>query len=531
MALGQRFEFRLGQSLVMTPQLQQAIKLLQMPNLELAAFVEEQIEKNPLLEQAKEEPAADEWAANEGSREDTGADPAIGAEGLAAADQVLKADDLNEARQDAIDADPQQIYPDDSDFGNAADGGAGLSTDWSSRAGGSSGPGDPPPNLEGLLSEQVTLREHLVWQLQTGGLGTIQRAIGVLLIESLDEAGYLTEDVAEIAARAGAGLDEIEEVLTYMQGFEPTGVFSRSLAECLSLQLQERGRLDPAMQALMRNLERLARKDFAGLAELCGVGADEVMDMAREIRELNPRPGLAFARELVQAVVPDVFVSLQSDGWRIELNSDTLPKVLVNQAYYAKVARSAKDRDAKSFIDNCFTEANWLVKSLDQRARTILKVVTEIVRQQEGFLLHGVHRLKPLNLKAVADAVGIHESTVSRVTSNKYAATPRGIFELKYFFCSAIASSDGGPLHSAEAVRHRIKKMIDEENPNAVLSDDRIVEILRASDIDIARRTIVKYREVMKIPSSVHRRRLKAWSGAQANDLDAAPQRRESGAF
>jgi RNA polymerase sigma-54 factor len=300
------------------------------------------------------------------------------------------------------------------------------------------------------------------------------------------------------------------EVLQVVQGFEPTGVAARDLAECLALQLREQGRCDPAMEALLANLELVARRDISGLCAQCGVDADDVADMIAEIRTLTPKPGLAFGAETVQAVVPDVFVREGPDGlWHVELNSDTLPRLLINGRYSAKISGTSRDKDAKNYIADCLNNANWLVKSLDQRARTILKVASEIVRQQDGFLTHGVRHLRPLNLRTIADAITMHESTVSRVTSNKYISTPRGVFELKYFFTAAIQAVNGSESHSAEAVRDRIREMIDNEAGVEVLSDDRIVSLLTADGVNIARRTVAKYREAMRIPSSVERRRLK----------------------
>jgi RNA polymerase sigma-54 factor len=264
------------------------------------------------------------------------------------------------------------------------------------------------------------------------------------------------------------------------------------------------------MQALVEHIDLLARRELAALRKLCGVGEDDLSDMIAEIRQLNPKPGLAFGSTPVQPIVPDVFVRAAPDGsFMIELNSDTLPKVLVNQTYYTQVTKSVKNDREKSYLADCLQTATWLMRALDQRAKTILKVSEEIVRQQDGFFVHGVQHLRPLNLKTVADAIGMHESTVSRVTANKYMATSRGIFELKYFFTSAIASTDGGDAHSAEAVRHRIRQLIDAETSQDVLSDDTIVERLKAAGINIARRTVAKYREAMRIPSSVQRRREK----------------------
>ena len=334
--------------------------------------------------------------------------------------------------------------------------------------------------------------------------------IGQYLIDLVDEAGYLTGDLAAVAEKLGAPLPEIEAVLAIVQGFEPSGVCARNLNECLAIQLRERDRFDPAMQALVAHLDLLARRELAALRKICGVGDEDLADMIGEIRRLNPKPGLAFGSTLVQPIVPDVYVRPGPDGgWIVELNSDTLPKVLVNQRYYAEVSSTARKPSDKSYLVDCLQTATWLVRALDQRAKTILKVSNEIVRQQDAFFALGVQHLRPLNLKTVADAIAMHEFTVSRVTANKYMATNRGIFELKYFFTSAIAAADGGDAHSAEAVRHRIKQLIDAENSRDVLSDDTLVEKLRDAGIEIARRTVAKYREALRIPSSVQRRREK----------------------
>jgi RNA polymerase sigma-54 factor len=338
----------------------------------------------------------------------------------------------------------------------------------------------------------------------------VRRVIGQHLIDLVDEAGYLSSGIEAVADRLGASLPDVEAVLATLQTFDPPGVCARNLAECLAIQLRDRDRFDPAMQALVERLDLLAKRDFATLRRVCQVEEDDLTEMIAEIRRLNPKPGLAFGSTLVQPVVPDVFVRpAPAGGWVVELNSDTLPKVLLNQTYYSQVARGAQNEKDKSYLSECMQTGTWLIRALDQRAKTILKVATEIIRQQDAFFTHGVQHLRPLNLKAVADAISMHESTVSRVTANKYMASPRGIFELKYFFTSAIASADGGEAHSAEAVRHRIKQLIDAEDPHDVLSDDTIVDRLRTAGIDIARRTVAKYREAMRIPSSVQRRREK----------------------
>jgi len=331
----------------------------------------------------------------------------------------------------------------------------------------------------------------------------------------VDEAGYLTGDLDAVADKLGARRSDVELVLAVLQTFDPPGVCARNLTECLAIQLKERDRYDPAMRTLVEHLDLLAKRDLSVLRRLCGVNDEDLQDMIAEIRTLNPKPGLAFGSTMVQPIVPDVFVrAAPDDTWQVELNSDTLPKVLINQRYYAQVSQMSRNEKEKAYIADCMQTATWLVRALDQRAKTILKVSSEIVRQQDGFFAKGVQHLRPLNLKTVADAIGMHESTVSRVTANKYMATSRGIFELKYFFTSAIAAADGGEAHSAEAVRHRIRQLIDDESAESVLSDDTIVEKLRDAGIDIARRTVAKYREAMRIPSSVQRRREKLAAGA-----------------
>ena len=411
--------------------------------------------------------------------------------------------------EERLDSGPDEGFTDDSEPRppRAAETPAGYS-EWAGV--GSGGRDDGEYNLEAFVSAETTLADWLREQLMLAIADPVQRMIGQYLIDLVDEAGYLTSDLATVAEKLGTSVKQVEAVLAVLQSFDPPGICARDLAECLALQLRERDRLDPAMQALITRLDLLAKRDFAALKKICGVGDEDLADMMAEIRRLNPKPGLAFGSAVVQPIVPDVFVRPGPDGgWIVELNSDTLPKVLVNQTYYAEVSTTARRDTDKSYLAECLQNATWLVRALDQRARTILKVANEIVRQQDAFFARGVEHLRPLNLKTVAEAIGMHESTVSRVTANKYMATSRGIFELKYFFTSAIAASHGGEAHSAEAVRHRIKQLIDAESAADVLSDDTIVEKLREAGIDIARRTVAKYREAMRIPSSVQRRREK----------------------
>lgn len=495
MALSQRLELRQGQSLVMTPQLQQAIKLLQMSNIELQAFVDAELERNPLLEREERievqtldsvEPSAEPdilSALNSG---------AAAEERLRTLDTDLENVYTHEARADAQNREAQG--PADSGWANLRPSGA-VSLD-----------GDDL-DVAATLTRAPSLAEHLTGQLNLMIGDPAERLIGQHLIGMLDEAGYLTAGIDAVAEVLGTTPSHVEAVLLKLQDCDPPGVFARDLRECLALQLKDLGRYHPAMATLLANLELVAKRDYAGLRALCGVDLDELRDMIAELRRLNPKPGHAFGSEPVQPVIPDVIVRAAPDGtWLVELNTETLPRVLINNQYVARVSAAARSED-RLFLSECQAKATWLMKSLDQRARTILKVAREIVRQQDAFLVHGIQHLRPLNLRTIAEAIDMHESTVSRVTANKYIATPRGIFELKYFFTTAIASSAGeGGAHSAEAVRHRIRELIEQEG-DAVLSDDDIVERLRQSGIEIARRTVAKYRESLGILSSVQRRR------------------------
>ena len=486
MALSPRLDLRQSQSLVMTPQLQQAIKLLQLSQAELMAFVEQELERNPLLER-------DEQAA-EGRVEASIAEsaPATSAETAAEAEATERwADAAGSEGEGKLDL-------------------AGDPVAWQSLERRPAVEEDLP-GLDQTLTRPPTLRDHLLDQLHLDLREPAERLIGLHLLELVDEAGYVQGDLDEVAQRLGTTHAELDAVLARLQRFDPPGVFARDLAECLALQLRERDRLDPAMKILLDNLPLLASRNVAQLVKLCGVDAEDIADMAAEIKSLDPKPGLAFDPVVADPVIPDVLMRADGEGgWFIELNAEALPRVLVNNNYYAHVKRAARDAPAKDYLSERFQAANWLVKALHQRATTILKVAREIVRQQDGFFRRGIQHLKPLVLRDIATEIGMHESTVSRVTSNKFMATPRGTFELKYFFTSAIAGTDGADALSAETVRFRIKALIEAEASDRVLSDDRIVEILLSDGVDIARRTVAKYRESMRIPSSVQRRREKS---------------------
>ncbi len=496
MAIAPRLDLRQTQTLVMTPQLRQAIKLLQYSNIEVAAFVEEELERNPLLE-----------------RDEGGDAPALE---QAAPDQIVFPD---AAPADAVEAANAQTLPSDDaaplDSDNAETYDAGGVADGAGMLGRIDGRGGDPGfeaddrGIEDLEGARRPLREHLGEQLRLSFEDPVDRMIGAYLIALLCPAGRLTAEPAAIATAMGLPLERVEEVRGRMMRFDPPGLFARDLKECLAAQLADLNRLDPAMRILLDNLELLARRETRKLMALCGVDSEDLADMIGEIRALDPKPAATWDSQPAQLVIPDILMRAGPDGtWLIELNPLTMPRVLVNERFYARVAPRAR-KEERVFLTERLANANWLVRSLQQRAQTILRVAAEIVRQQDGFLQHGVAHLRPLILRDIAEAVEMHESTVSRVTSGKYIATPRGTYELKYFFTTALHGTDGEE-HSAEAVRHRIRGMIDAEDAQDVLSDDAIVVVLRREGVDIARRTVAKYREALHIPNSVQRRREKA---------------------
>ncbi|MES0068535.1 RNA polymerase factor sigma-54 [Mesorhizobium sp. M0074] len=463
---------RQKQSMVASPQLIESIRLLQLAHTELHQFVEREIEKNPLLESASND------GGPFGDVSSSGADQPIG------------------PRANAVD-------------GPTGGGSPERLGQWKSLRNTTNNPPGNGPSLDEFATLAETLHDHVARQIALTAFTPQERLIAGQLAADLEDTGYLRANLLELAESLNVREADVERVLGTLQHFDPPGIFARTLRECLEIQLRQRDRFDPAMAALVANLEMLARRDFQALKQHCGVDEDDLLDMLHEIRALDPKPGNRFQSGASESIIPDVWVTPSpGGGWQIELDPATLPKLLINQAYYAEVSRhTAQNSKDQAFLNECLQNANWLIRSLDQRAKTILKVAAEIVRQQDAFLEHGVAHLRPLNLRTVADAIGVHESTVSRVTSNKYMLTPRGVFELKYFFTVAIASCQGGDAHSAEAVRYRIKAIIAAESPGAVLSDDDIAVRLKETGIDVARRTVTKYREAMNIPSSVQRRR------------------------
>ncbi|MEO0619633.1 MAG: RNA polymerase factor sigma-54 [Pseudomonadota bacterium] len=506
-----KLEMRQSQSLVMTPQLQQAIKLLQLSNIELNAFVEEELERNPILERREDKESPHDAASGDPEKL-----------GSSEVDTSETADTWLEGGQGAgdpagdLDTDYTNVDPDATTADRVHEAADGPRDDWTSATTGSQATGEGY-NLEAFVTEEKSLHDHLSEQMTFAGFDQTDHLIAVHLIDAVDEAGYMRADTIELGTKLGVPHERILNVLKVCQGFEPIGVFARDLGECLALQLRDQNRFDPMIESLLDNLDLLATHNLPALRQACGAQKSELAEMILEIRELDPKPGLQFGSVALQPVVPDVIVRHRLDGsWQVELNAETLPRVLVNQTYFSVVSKTATSDHDKEYLTGCLQTANWLAKSLDQRARTIMKVSEEIIRQQDAFLTYGIEYLRPLNLKTVADAISMHESTVSRVTSNKYMETPRGIFELKYFFTSSIPSAGSGEAHSSEAVRHRIRTLIENETVKTVLSDDKIVDLLKQDGIDIARRTVAKYREAMAIPSSVQRRREKKMSSAMA---------------
>lgn len=496
MSLAPRLDLRQSQSLVMTPQLQQAIKLLALSNLEIEGFIAEEVERNPLLEATRDDAEGTAPPAPDVPEERAAADTLIAGTGDAA-EPTLDLDYATEShQQDSV-----------ADGGAGMDGALGLA---GTGGGGSDGEG---MDLDAFADTATSLADHLL--AQAGPVFDDADAfIAAHLIDQIDETGYLTVPLLDIAGRLGVALARVERVLATIQTFDPTGIGARDLAECLAIQAREADRYDPCMARLIDHLDLLARGELTRLKRICGVDDEDMADMIRELRGYDPKPGCRYGGEPMQAVVPDLYVARTKAGWAIEINSATLPRVLVNRSYYTELASGPQDKASKAWLNECLASANWLVKALDQRQRTIIKVATEIVKQQEAFFLHGVSHLRPLTLARVAEAIEMHESTVSRVTSNKYLSCARGLFELKYFFTSAIQATDGGDSVSAQAVKAAIKALIAGEGAK-ILSDDTLVDLLNAKGFDIARRTVAKYREALGIGSSVQRRRARTLAGAE----------------
>jgi RNA polymerase sigma-54 factor len=478
----QGLQTRQSQSMVMTPQMQESIKILQLSTVELAPYIATELEQNPFLERDENDDNTD--GATESS-----------------------SDAAEATKIEAVDK-PQNNWEDD-EISPAVYNSEGLI--YSNAGSGKDYEGGDGENmLENIASPTISLRDHIINQITSDIKDAGNRMIALHLTEYLDESGYIIQDITPLSQLLQCKPEQIKEVLGILQHFDPSGVFSRDLAECLGQQLKDRNRYDPAMQALVANLDLMAKCDFKQLKKICGVSDEDLREMFAEIRALNPKPGNNFSSENVQVLQADVFLKKDAKGnWLVELNSDALPRVLLSRRYYAQIEEKVKDKQSKKFMSERWNTANWLIRALDQRANTILKVATEIVLQQSEFFKKGIHCLKPLVISDIAGAVEAHESTISRVINGKYIATHMGTYELKYFFSSGVGSSEGGDDISSKRIKFMIKQLVDAESPEAILSDDKLAIMLKTKGIEVARRTVMKYREAMNIPSSVQRRREK----------------------
>ncbi|MEZ5691316.1 MAG: RNA polymerase factor sigma-54 [Rickettsiales bacterium] len=487
-----KLELRQGQSLIMTQSLQQSIKLLQCNSLELREFVEQALEENPFLSQdeissSEEKIDSDDNKAKESSEEED--------DNIKASDENHDVGEWSEDWDDSYDIDRDNINYSQESSANSSS----YNSDEYNKT------------IEDNPANSLSLREHMLNQLQIEINDPTEKLIGAYLIDLLDESGYIKDDPTQISEVLGVEVKEIENILESLKKFDPTGVCAKDLKECLSLQLREKGRFDPAIEKLLNNLDLLADSKFDELRKKCGVDKEDLKDMISEIRALNPKPSSNFIHEVTQAIEPDIFVRrLTDDSWHIELNMNNFPKVMVNKRFYKTVSEKTKNKKDKEYLSEKFNSANWLIKALEQRAQTMLKVSGELIKQQDAFFRLGVRYLKPMTLKDIAAATDYHESTISRVTNGKFLTCQRGTFELKYFFTSSLTRAQGsGDNFSSQSVKHLIAEMIEKEELNNILLDDDIVEKLKENNINIARRTVAKYRESLSIPSSAKRKRIK----------------------
>ncbi|MEO5363356.1 MAG: RNA polymerase factor sigma-54 [Magnetococcus sp. DMHC-8] len=488
MALGLELKLRMGQQLVMTPQLQMAIKLLQMSSLELADYLQEELDKNPLLEREDDRPDDDVVSMGE----------------LLANERTVETAMADEVSMEPMESALSSELPVDASWSDIYGDNAGSYT--STHSSFENSPGAEAPPLENTLVRSETLSDYLLWQLGISALNERERLIGTAIIDAIDDNGYLTADLQTVADITRASLEEAEDALILVQSFEPAGVGARSLAECLLLQLKNRKQAIHPYTTLLEHLEDLARRDFRKLKRLLKVTDDELLDAVELIQSLNPKPGLAFGSDQANYISPDVYVRKVDGQWVVEVNTDAMPKLRVNREYDQAMNARLSAQDKRFLVENT-RSAQWLIKSLEQRSSTIYRVAESIVRFQKNFLEYGREHLKPLILKDVADDIGVHESTASRVTSNKYIHTPRGIFELKFFFSSSLVSQSG-ENHSSEAVKFKIQKLVESESANRPYSDEKIAKLLKDQGIIVARRTVAKYRDILSIPSSSRRKQL-----------------------
>lgn len=496
MALQLKQQVKLTQQLVMTPQLQQAIKLLQLSRLELVGMVQKELQENPMLEEVGE--------ADDDRGSDTNPTPeatlADATEATLAAGPDTSDPSLGEASPEREPTDAEKIA--DIDWQNYMD--ARPHTGMREVGGDADRPG-----IDQTHSRAESLGDHLEWQLQLARVPIEEEVAAHFVIGNIDERGYLGATLEELALQSGVREEVVERALTLVQSFEPVGIAARDLRECLSIQLDTLEIEDPLVRRIVAEvLDTFINRDFRKVARELDVELQEVVAAADVIAGLEPRPARGFGGDETIYIVPDIYVHRMGDDFHVVLNDDGLPRLRITGLYKEMLGKdSGAGRAAREYVSDKVRSAMWLIKSIHQRQRTIYKVMESVIKHQRGFFEQGVSQLKPLNLRDIADDIGMHESTVSRVTSNKYAHTPQGIFELKYFFNSSIRRSDGEAVAS-EAVKQRIRRLIGSEDSMRPLSDQRIAEMLRVAKIDIARRTVTKYRESMNILSSTKRRRL-----------------------
>ncbi|MCG8590597.1 MAG: RNA polymerase factor sigma-54 [Proteobacteria bacterium] len=503
MAIELKQQLRLSQQLVMTPQLQQAIKLLQLNQLELVNLVEQELQENPVLEEGlegDEEPTPGELSdATPGEENGTASAeaPEVDAVDGATTQEAEAAADTPEAEV----SDAEKIA--DIEWENYME--SHPQTGLEAR----SGEDDERRSLEATLTRRESLSEHLAWQLQLSAFSQPEAEAARWIIGNIDDDGYLRASVEELVRQSGQAEDAVVAALGKVQTFDPTGVGARDLRECLLLQTAVLHIEDPlVLEILDQHLDLLQKRDFRGISRLLSVPIEEVAAAARVIGRLEPRPGRGFGGEDPVYITPDIYVYKIGDDFHILLNEDGLPKLRINSVYREVLGKKKEvAKDTRDYVHEKVRSAMWLIKSIHQRQRTIYKVMQSIIKHQREFFERGVAHLRPLNLRDVADDIEMHESTVSRVTTNKYVHCPQGIFELKYFFNSSIGRFDGEAVAS-ESVKQKIRKIIANEDPRRPLSDQRIAEMLKSANIDIARRTVTKYRESMNLLSSTKRRQV-----------------------
>lgn len=458
MALDLKQELRLTQQLVITPQLQQAIKLLQLNRIELQEVIQEELSSNPLLEEEEESFG-------------------VG------------------AKEAETEGEFEEYWE-----------GLGVDSHWSPSPPRRSVFDEEDRRIEDFATRQITLQEYLLWQLRMAPLGPEELRIGEQIVGNIDDDGYLRASVEEIAASCGSSTEAVERVLEVIQSFDPPGVGARDLRECLLLQLSQKEEPNPMAEALLRDhFDALKRGDYQALAKGLGLQIEEVLEVIEQIKRLEPKPGRPFGPEAARVIVPDVIIYKTGNDFEVALNDDGLPKLRINR-HYRRMLEEGGEGVPVEYLKEKMRAAQWLIKSLEQRQQTLYKVTKSIVKFQKEFLEKGIDYLRPLILRDVAEDVGMHESTISRVTTNKYAVTPQGLFELKFFFSGKVG--EGAVEMSVRRVKKLIQEIIAEEDPRAPYSDQRIVEILKARyGLEIARRTVAKYREGLAIPSSKERRR------------------------